>query len=59
LLRLITQYNDDRPTLVFCNTRKSAQNAAHHLLTEVEKLGPGRNPFVPPPERRRQYTLLS
>jgi len=36
----------------------SAQNAAHHLLTEVEKLGPGRNPFVPPPERRRQYTCF-
>ncbi|CAI5470957.1 unnamed protein product [Closterium sp. Yama58-4] len=46
LPEVIKQHNDGKPALVFCSTRKGAQDAAQHLATEFSKNGPYNNPLV-------------
>lgn len=43
-MRYIQQYSDGRATMVFCNTRKAAQQAAKHVAEEVRRLHA--NPFI-------------
>ncbi|KAI8871561.1 P-loop containing nucleoside triphosphate hydrolase protein, partial [Ramicandelaber brevisporus] len=46
LLDIILQYSDSRPTLVFCSTRKSAEQAANALLESAKtRRGGARSAF--------------
>lgn len=42
---IVTQHNQGKPALVFCSTRKGAQEAAAMLAETVSKLG-AHNPFI-------------
>ncbi|KAL3683462.1 hypothetical protein R1sor_001484 [Riccia sorocarpa] len=48
---IILQYCNEKPTLVFCPTRKGAQDTALKLAETVSKAG-AKNPFIKTEEQR-------
>jgi len=56
-MRILEEYADHKPALVFCSTRKSAMQASQHLAKEAASLG--RNPFVFSADHQRVLDALA
>jgi len=56
-MRILEEYADHKPALVFCNTRKSAMQASQHLAKEAASMG--RNPFVFSADHQRVLNALA
>ena len=56
-MRILDEYAEHKPTLIFCNTRKAATQAAQHLAREAGSVD--RNPFVFSADHQRQLQTIS
>ena len=56
-MRILDEHADHKPSLIFCNTRKSAMQAAQHLAKEAATAA--RNPFVFSADHRRELNEIA
>ncbi|KAL0477357.1 ATP-dependent DNA helicase Hfm1 [Acrasis kona] len=57
LLSVIQEHSSNKPTIIFCSTRKSASESASILSKEVSLLRP--NPFITDPSQRKRLLEAS
>jgi replicative superfamily II helicase len=56
-MRVLEEYAERKPALVFCNTRKAAVQAAQHLAREAAGTAP--SPFVYSADHHRHLSALA